>query len=137
MSVISGGTLHALTSIEKVPISSICILEQQRNMTGDTQNSVISDIRPPASLFSQQILDMPAIYSSFRDFCDSRGAYLQHHTSRRIKMTLETILYDEPADREPATEIVADIFSQGRRDRRVRYTSKGLFALIELVDTWS
>ena len=115
MAGISDGTLQALTSCQKGFISSIRILELQENITGEALKQSVAEMFPPAMLFNKELLDMPAIYSSLRDFLDSRGANLQQHSSRRIKMTLATSLYDEPEDREAVTEIVSHIFAEGRK----------------------
>lgn len=115
MRSISAGDLQALNSAQWGIISSIRHIKLDEAVSADNVKRLVAEIFPPSVLFSQDIRDLPALYSEIRDFLDSRRANMVQHSSRRVMMTLTTNLYEEPEDTVAATEIVQDIISAGRR----------------------
>lgn len=73
---------------------------------------------PHASLFSPGIRILPAVYSSLRDWLNSRGANLGQHSSRRVIMTLASSLYEESEDSEVALETGRSIIAEVRLGAR-------------------
>lgn len=117
LKALSTESLGALTSTQKGFVTTIRMLEGDENLTGVQLKRTIADMFPPASLFSKEMCDIPAVHSELRDFLDSRGANLQQHSSHRIIMTLAHSLYEEPEDTQVAIEIAQSIIVAGRRVR--------------------
>ena len=72
---------------------------------------------PPASLFRQEICDLPAVHIELRSFLDAKGANLAQHASNRMLMTLAHGLYEETEDTQAAIEMAREIVAAGRRQR--------------------
>ena len=117
MKGMSYNALSALTSAQKGFISSIRFLESSPDLTGVQLKRTIADMFPPASLFRQEICDLPAVHIELRNFLDERGANLQQRSSHRVVMTLAHGFYEETEDTQAAVEIVREIITAGRRRR--------------------
>ena len=117
MKGITNDALSALTSAQKGFISSIRFLETTPELTGIQLKRTIADMFPPASLFQQQICDLPAVHIELRNFLDSRGGNLEQHSSHHVVMTLAHVLYEEPEYTQAAIDMARDIVAAGRRSR--------------------
>ena len=90
-------------------------LQDVDTVSSENLKRTVAGMYPLTVLFSQEIRDLPAIYSELRDFLDSRGANMTQHSSRRVMMTLSTSLYEEQEDTLAATEILDEAIAAGRR----------------------
>jgi len=88
---------------------------QETAMTGDKVKEIVAEMIPPATLFSDEVIALPAFHRSLRDWLDRHGANLQQHHSRRVIMTLATDLYLDPEDREAAEEMAKVVVARGRK----------------------
>ena len=98
-------------------ISSIRFLERTTDPTGVQLKRTRADMFPRASLFCEEICDLPAVFIDPRNFWDERGANLQQHSSHRVVMTLAHGLYEEAEDTQAAIEMAPEIVAAGRRPR--------------------
>lgn len=76
MKGISNEALDALTSSQKGFISSIRFVEGDLKLTGLQLKRGMADMFPPASLFRQEICDIPTVHIELRNFLDRRGENL-------------------------------------------------------------
>ncbi|CDF36767.1 unnamed protein product [Chondrus crispus] len=114
---LTNDALTALTSAQKRFISSIRFLETTPDLTGIHLKRTVADMFPPASLFRQEICDLPAVHIELRNFLDAKGANLAQHSSHRVVMTLAHGLYEETEDTQAAIEMAREIIAAGRRQR--------------------
>ena len=114
---LTSDALSALTSAQKGFISSIRFLETTPDLTGIHLKRTVADMFPPASLFRQEICDLPAVHIELRNFLDAKGANLAQHSSHRVVMTLAHGLYEETEDTQAAIEMAREIVAAGRRQR--------------------
>ena len=117
MKCITNDALSAPTSAQKGCISSIRFLETTPELTGIQLKRTIADMFPPASLFQQEICDLPAVHIELRNFLDSRGGNLEQHSSHRGVVTLAHGLYEEPEDTQAAIDMAREIVAAGCRSR--------------------
>ena len=94
MRAVNAGDLQALTSDQKGIISTIRHIHDDENVSSENLKRTVADMYPPALLFSQEVRDLPSIYTELRAFLDSRGANMTLHSSRRVMMTPATNLYE-------------------------------------------
>lgn len=81
---------------------------------------VFAEMYPPSFLFSPNLMTMPSIFASLRDFLNSKGAKLTQHSTQRVIMTIASSVYDESEDREAALENAENLFSERRCSLRSR-----------------
>ena len=60
----------------------------EENLSGQQIKDTFSEMYPPATLFSQSVQSMPAIYPAIQNWLNKQGAALTTHSSHRIIMAL-------------------------------------------------
>lgn len=109
----------ALSSLSPTQVGFVVSLRAiSSDLSGDVLKQQISEMFPPAQLFSKEIADMPMVWIELRNFLDARGVGLQQHSSRRVILTLAHGLYTDAEDQSVAIEIANLIIASGRRVRQ-------------------
>ncbi|GAB0493905.1 hypothetical protein MMPV_005192 [Pyropia vietnamensis] len=116
----AGADDSLLDEEQKGVVASVRMLEAEMAttpMSGEQVKAAVAEILPPAVLFSPSMVALPYLHRDLRNWLNARGANLEQHPSRRIKMTLATALYPEADERTVATEMVSEVEAAGRRSR--------------------
>lgn len=109
-----------LNEEQKGVVASVRMLEAEMAatpMSGEQVKAAVSELLPPAVLFSPSLVALPYLHRDLRNWLNARGANLEQHPSHRIKMTLATALYPEAEERSVATEMASEVEAAGRRSR--------------------
>lgn len=109
-----------LNDEQKGVVASIRMLDAEMSatpMSGEQVKAAVAEMIPPAVLFGPSLVAMPYLHWELRNWLIARGANLQQHASRRIKMTLATALYPEAEERTAAMEMATEVEAAGRRPR--------------------
>ncbi|GAB0489865.1 hypothetical protein MMPV_001091 [Pyropia vietnamensis] len=116
----AGANEALLDEEQKGVVASVRMLEAEiasTSMSGEQIKAAVAEMLPPAVLFGPSIVALPYLHRDLRNWLNARGANLEQHPSRRIKMTLATALYPEADDRTVATELALEVEAAGRRSR--------------------
>lgn len=92
-------------------------METGPQLTGSQGKRTIAEMCPPASLFRQEICDLPAVHIELQNVLDTMGANLAQLSSHRVIMTLAHGLYEEREDSQAAIETAREIIATCRRPR--------------------
>lgn len=111
------------------------VLESEDRMTGVVLLWSVSDMFPPASLFSEDMRAIPALYLELCNVFDKSGVNLLQNSSRRILMKFATTLYKNETDKAAAVEIVKSIISSGRKNQPPRQVTPTQSATQDTLET--
>lgn len=117
MKVLAGESPGAVTSAQKVFISSVPDIDSNTDLDRQQLRSTAAELFPPAVRFGKSTCNLPAAHIAVRNFLDSRGANLPQLSSHGGMNTLAHGLYEETEDTQAGVEIAGFVIAAERRPR--------------------